>query len=548
MLAKDSATASGNGGASYPMVIETDTGDINFNNLPTCSVAPTANDNLANKAYVDNHLIGTFVDLTTNQTITSGIKTFTDTPTCANVPNTSQSLTNKQYVDDVASNLVSKATSQIISATKTFTAIPQTSIIPVSDVDLANKKYVDDEISGAGTGFVDLTTNQNNIGGKKTFLDVIQQSLGNGSVALGTNALPLFSPTLAQFSTAVGVSAGRTNVSNYITAVGSGACENTPNNDAVAVGVNAGQTNAGSASTALGGVCADNNSGLRSTSVGYAANRTTAGAYSVAVGSYAGELTGAGSVSVGNDTNRNTVAGSGAYSVNIGYSTARVGSNIGDVNIGFLAGEYAASQGKTGQRAINIGWMAGQQSSSASLDDVISIGTLAGTTNTLGGRGLYSICIGRDSMYNGDSGISSIGIGAFCARNGIGEYSVVMGHGSGDGFAYTDTQASLTTHYNKVGYNAVCLGNQAGARGVGNNSVCIGTLSGFQGYYLDQPPPLPSGFRDVFPSNTIQINATGASHTCLNANAFYVKPIRSKGAESGFVGLFYNTTTGEICY
>ena len=419
MLAKDSATASGNGGGTFPMVIETDTGDINFNNLPTCSVAPTANDNLANKAYVE--------------IITNGVKTFIDTPVCSNVPNTSYQLTNKLYVDGVASILVTKATSQIISATKTFTAIPQTSIVPVSDVDLANKKYVDDEITTAGTGFVTLTTVQNNISGKKTFTDVIQQSLGNGSVALGTDALTLVSPTVAQFSTAIGISAARTNVSNYVTAVGSGACENTPNNDAVAFGVNAGQTNAGSASTALGGVCADNNSGLRSTSVGYAANRTTAGAYSVAVGSYAGELTGTGSVSVGNDTNRNTVTGSGAYSVNIGYSTARVGSNIGDVNIGFLAGEYAASQGKTGQRAINIGWMAGQQSSSATLDDVISIGTLAGTSNALGGRGLYSICMGRDAMYGGASGTSSIGIGPFCARNGIGDYSVVMGHGSGDG-------------------------------------------------------------------------------------------------------------------
>jgi len=48
-----------------------------FSQLPLCSTLPTLNQQLANKQYVDNHLIGSYVDLTTNQTI-GGNKTFTN--------------------------------------------------------------------------------------------------------------------------------------------------------------------------------------------------------------------------------------------------------------------------------------------------------------------------------------------------------------------------------------------------------------------------------------------------------------------------------------
>jgi hypothetical protein len=51
-----------------------------FSQLPRCSAEPTLNYQLANKQYVDNHLIGAFVDLTTNQTI-AGNKTFTGNTT-----------------------------------------------------------------------------------------------------------------------------------------------------------------------------------------------------------------------------------------------------------------------------------------------------------------------------------------------------------------------------------------------------------------------------------------------------------------------------------
>tara|TARA_R110002153_G_scaffold90732_1_gene221364 strand:- start:640 stop:3006 length:2367 start_codon:yes stop_codon:yes gene_type:complete len=570
MLAKNNATAGSNGGATYPMVIETDTGDINFNNLPTCSVAPTANDNLANKAYVDNHLIGTFVDLTTNQTITSGIKIFTDTPTCANVPNTSQSLTNKLYVDTSVSNLVTKATSQIISATKTFTAIPQTSIVPVSDVDLANKKYVDDEISGAGGNFVTTNTTQD-VSGKKNFKNIIETepithiasnqivfidkpvattrtfsginsiSIGENclqtgdayrQIAIGANALfdagistqanprtdiiaigrkaveygggiesigiglSAMSNTTgaAEYNVAIGTSTCRTSVADHVIGIGWRSAEITPASQSVHIGAMSGQTFAGTQTCSLGVYANEQNSGAAAIAIGHQANRYTAGSVSVACGFLSGNNTGYGSVAVGGWSNRNATAGAGAYSVNLGFYSAAGGSNIGDVNIGYNAAAYAVSNGKTAERAINIGWLAGHNGDSATGDDVVCIGTLAGYN---GGMRHSTIAIGRDAGYgnlfgNGTPcGHRSIAIGTRCLANGT---------NTADG--------------------SVCVGSYIGQSvgGAGSNVIALNGMC--NGTILEIP----------------------------NSSAFYVKPIRAKGAESGFTPLYYNTTTGEICW
>jgi hypothetical protein len=60
-------------------ITATDTQTINFGaNVPTSSGTPTNGSDLVNKTYVDSsfHPIGSYVDLTTNQTV-GGVKTFT---------------------------------------------------------------------------------------------------------------------------------------------------------------------------------------------------------------------------------------------------------------------------------------------------------------------------------------------------------------------------------------------------------------------------------------------------------------------------------------
>ncbi len=492
MLAKDSATASGNGGGTFPMVIETDTGDINFNNLPTC----------------------------------------------ANIPNTSQSLTNKLYVDTSVSNLVTKATSQIISATKTFTAIPQTSIVPVSDVDMVNKKYVDDEITGVGGNFVTTNTTQN-VDGKKNFKNIIETEpithiasnqlviidkpvattrtySGINSISIGENCLQtgdayrqIAIGANALFDTGISTSAnfrtdiiaigretlqyggGQESIALGLRAMGNASAAAEYN---VAIGTWAARTSVQPNVTAIGWKSCEISPSAHSTSVGSNSNHDFAGQESCAFGYNAGNNSGAWSVSIGANANRNPTIGSGAYSVNIGVQSAWTGSNIGDVNIGFFANSQAVANGKTAQRGVNIGWQAGQLQDSATGDDVITIGTLAGKG---AGMGLSSIAIGRDAGYGN-----------------------IFGNGT------------------PCGQRSIAIGNRCLANGTNSadGSVCIGAYIGQQ----------VGGAG----SNVIALhgNCNGALLDIPNSSAFYVKPIRSKGAESGFVGLFYNTTTGEICY
>lgn len=61
-----------------------------------------------------------YVDLTTNQTITSGIKIFTALPQASSAPTTGNQLTNKTYVDGLVGNYVTLTTTQTISGLKTF--------------------------------------------------------------------------------------------------------------------------------------------------------------------------------------------------------------------------------------------------------------------------------------------------------------------------------------------------------------------------------------------------------------------------------------------
>ena len=63
-----------------------------------------------------------YVDLTTNQTITSGVKTFTALPESSAVPTTGNQLTNKTYVDGLSSVYVTLATTQTITGAKTINA------------------------------------------------------------------------------------------------------------------------------------------------------------------------------------------------------------------------------------------------------------------------------------------------------------------------------------------------------------------------------------------------------------------------------------------
>ena len=536
MLAKNSATAGSNGGGTFPMVIETDTGDINFNNLPTCSVVPSATDDLANKAYVDTEVSGAiptnFVTTNTTQTLTSGTKTFVDIPKCSVVPSANEDLANKLFVDNavagVGGNFVTTNTTQNVDGKKNFKNIIETE--PITHIASNQIVFIDKPVATTRTfsGINSISIGENclqtgdayrqiAIGANALFDAGISTSAnprsdiiaigrktleyggGQESIGIGLQAMANATAT-AEFSVAIGSSANRTAINPYITAVGWKACEisaggNTSSiGEVIGIGAKASHTFAGIQSCTVGNNSAEFNCGQGSTTFGMVSNRNSAGVQSVAMGFYAGENTGYGSCSVGAYSNRNASAGAGAYSINIGLQSAETGSNIGDVNIGYNANSQAVANGKTAQRGVNIGWEAGALQDSATGDDVITIGTLAGKG---AGMGHSSIAIGRDAGY---------------------------GNQYGNGTAN--------------GHRTIAIGNQTLANGTNtaDGSVCIGAYIGQQ----------VGGAA----SNVIALNGmcNGTGLAIQNSSAFYVKPIRSKGSESGFVGLFYNTTTGEICY
>lgn len=137
---------------------------------------------IATTAFVLSHSSGNFVDLTTNQTIVSGIKTFNTLPQSSAVPSLGNELVNKTFTDATYVDLVNNET---IGGIKTFTSLPESSAVPATGDQLVNKTFVDGAIS-AGS-FVTTNTTQT-VSGQKTFTattsyitgDLVMGSGGSG--------------------------------------------------------------------------------------------------------------------------------------------------------------------------------------------------------------------------------------------------------------------------------------------------------------------------------------------------------------------------------
>jgi hypothetical protein len=139
-----------------------------FNTLPQSSAVPSLGDQLVNKTFTD----ATYVDLVNNQTIVSGIKTFNTLPQSSVVPTLGDELVNKTFTDATYVDLVNNQT--IVSGIKTFNILPQSSAVPTLGDDFTNKTYVDGAISGGG--FATLAGSQTFTTGIKTFTNLPQSS------------------------------------------------------------------------------------------------------------------------------------------------------------------------------------------------------------------------------------------------------------------------------------------------------------------------------------------------------------------------------------
>ncbi|EGT3446548.1 hypothetical protein JDX60_000290 [Campylobacter coli] len=159
---------------------ETIAGVKTFSVPPVSATNPTANNQVANKSYVDtvgnskvalsgnqtiagvktfsssivipnatanNHAtnlgqLNSKVALSGNQTI-AGVKTFSVPPVSATNPTANNQVANKSYVDTVGNSKVALSGNQTIAGVKTFSVPPVCSANPTEDAQLARKWYVD---------------------------------------------------------------------------------------------------------------------------------------------------------------------------------------------------------------------------------------------------------------------------------------------------------------------------------------------------------------------------------------------------------------------
>ena len=146
-------------------------------------------------------------------------------------------------------------------------------------------------------------------------------------------------------------------------------------------------------------------------------------------------------------------------------------------------------------------------------------------------QGSSSIAIGASAGATGQLN-KAVAIGLFAGNTGQGSSSVAIGDFAGSTNQSTSAVAIGTSAgINNQGSYSVAVGYAAGNQNQGANSIAIGFLAGNSNQG----------------ETSIVLNASGASLAGATGG-FFVKPVRNITSLTGFSALYYNPTTGEICY
>ncbi|ECQ6000005.1 hypothetical protein FZV25_07025 [Campylobacter coli] len=140
---------------------ETIAGVKTFSVPPVSATNPTANNQVANKSYVDT-VGNSKVALSGNQTI-AGVKTFSSSIVIPNATANNHATNLGQLNSKVA-----LSGNQTIAGVKTFSVPPVSATNPTANNQVANKSYVDTVVNTVGNSKVALSGNQT-IAGVKTF-------------------------------------------------------------------------------------------------------------------------------------------------------------------------------------------------------------------------------------------------------------------------------------------------------------------------------------------------------------------------------------------
>ncbi|HEF9458809.1 TPA: hypothetical protein SBX58_001761 [Campylobacter coli] len=120
----------------------TKTGDETIAGVKTFSSSIVIPNATANNHATNLGQLNSKVALSGNQTI-AGVKTFSVPPVSATNPTANNQVANKSYVDTVGNSKVALSGNQTIAGIKTFNAAPVCSANPTEDAQLARKWYVD---------------------------------------------------------------------------------------------------------------------------------------------------------------------------------------------------------------------------------------------------------------------------------------------------------------------------------------------------------------------------------------------------------------------
>lgn len=146
------------------------------------------------------------------------------------------------------------------------------------------------------------------------------------------------------------------------------------------------------------------------------------------------------------------------------------------------------------------------------VDNIYITGTLAANSS--------EIRVGNDAGKTGQKN-NAIAVGSLAGTTNQGLTAIAIGQSAG---------------YTLQGARSIAIGGSAGSTDQGTNAIAIGYKAG--------------SFSQT--ANSIVINATGVPLQSAISGSFVVKPIRgdtsSNLSSGGFKSLFYNSTTGEICY
>ena len=358
---------------------------------------------------------------------------------------------------------------------------------PASGATLTLPIYADNATSPAGQ-IISINANADNF---------LRYSGGNlylgeqaGEVATGTATNNTFIGMLSGITNAVGQGntflgyrAGNLNNATFNTFIGSDAGRvNSSGTNNVFVGRQAGVANTiGSRNVFLGVLAGGANTTQNDNiHIGDSAGASAAGDANIFIGTDAGRnFTTSGSIAIGYQAAQSNTSGS--FNNVIGYQAARFNqTGVRNVIMGYQAAQGSALPTNVSDSVI-IGYRAGADNNSGSIDSAVFVGYEAGLNN----RGIENVFLGYQAGRTNTTGTSNVYLGHSAGLNFNSSANTMVGVQAGLGVAGSSTGIRQTL----VGYQAgrvitsgaenVMMGYQAGLlTSTGQNNTILGSGAG----------------------------------------------------------------------